>query len=285
VPDVAVSPADLIRAGAARLRRAGIREPGRESRELWDAALESGASIRAWVVPGRSTTEQEVRAFDRLLGRRVAGEPLAYVTGEAGFRHLVLRADPRALIPRPETEGLVDVLLSRVGGGRVADIGTGTGCLALSLAQEGDFDLVVAIERSPATLALAAENRRRTGLDILPMCADFAEPLRGGEFDAIVSNPPYLTAAEYADLDRSVRAWEPAAALVSGDDGLVATRAVLVQGLVALRPGGWIALEVDSRRAEETARLAASLGWSGVTMQDDLFGRARYLLARRSEPA
>ena len=285
MPEIVASPMDLIRAGAARLRRAGVPEPGREARELWDAASEPGGTARAWAGQQRSTTEEVARAFDRLLRRRTVGEPVAHLTGEAGFRHLVLRADRRALIPRPETEGLVDLLLARVGTGRVADLGTGTGCLALSLRQEGDFELVVAVERAPDALALAAENRRRTGLDVQLVCADFAAPLGTSGFDAIVSNPPYLTESEYAGLDPSVRKWEPAAALMGGEDGLSATRTVLAQGLVALRPGGWIAVEIDCRRAEQAGRLASGMGWSGVTVQDDLFGRARYLLARRSEPA
>jgi release factor glutamine methyltransferase len=113
--------------------------------------------------------------------------------------------------------------------------------------------------------------------------ADLCVPLRPGAFDALVSNPPYLTAGEYATLDGSVRDWEPALALVSGDDGLGATTRLLLDGRDVLRPGGWLALEVDCSRAAIAARLAGELGWENVTVQVDLFGRERYLLAQRSD--
>jgi len=135
------------------------------------------------------------------------------------------------LIPRPETEGLVELVLARCSGGLVADIGTGSGCIALALAVEGQFDKIVAVEHSPAAAALARENVQRIG----PKTAveiregDLLAPLgaNGERFRAIVANPPYLTTSEYEELDPSVRAFEPSEPLVSGIDGLAATRALL----------------------------------------------------------
>ncbi len=141
------------------------------------------------------------------------------MAGQAGFRRLVLRSDRRALIPRPETEGLVDLLLARVSSGSVADVGTGTGALALALASEGKFTTVLATDVSAAALAVAAENRAMTGIDIVLTRGDLCAPLRPGGFDAIVSNPPYLSAAEYAGLESGVRDWEPESALVGGIGG------------------------------------------------------------------
>jgi release factor glutamine methyltransferase len=222
-------------------------------------------------------------AFLGAVERRARGEPLSYVTGWTGFRLLKLRIDRRALIPRPETEGLVELLLERVGGGRVADVGTGSGCIALSLATEGRYDRVIAIDRSPAALALAAVNRELVGAPVTLVRGDLTAPLRSRSLDGLVSNPPYLTATEYSDLDTSVAGWEPRDALVSGDDGLDATIRLLHDGSRVLRSGGWIALELDVNRAATVAELARTREWEAVEVRADLFGRERYLLARRSK--
>jgi release factor glutamine methyltransferase len=186
------------------------------------------------------------------------------------------------LIPRPETEGLVDLLFQRVRTGRVADLGTGTGCLALSLAAEGQFDLVAGVDASAEALELAGENRDALGLSVLLVRGDLCRPLGPRSMDAVISNPPYLTEMEYAELDPSVKAWEPAEALVSGPDGLHATVRLLRETRDVLRPGGWLAMEVDCTRSGEVAARAESLGWMDVAIHADLFGRERYLLARRS---
>jgi release factor glutamine methyltransferase len=194
-----------------------------------------------------------------------------------------LVSDGRALIPRPETEGLVELLLQRVRTGRVVDVGTGSGCIALSLAQEGAFTQIVGIDCSAEALALAGLNRRLLGLPVALVLGDGCGPLRTGVFDALISNPPYLTVGEYSSLDPSVRDWEPPVALVSGDDGMAATTRLLDEGRGVMRPGGWLALEVDCSRAAVAAQRACGLGWSDVSVHTDLFGRERYLLARRSD--
>ncbi len=263
------------------LRRAGVWAPEREARWLAEAAWSVGSPELAG---GRVRLKSdEVERFRRAVARRVAGEPLAYVTGQAAFRHLTLRSDRRALIPRPETEGLVDLALARAPRGRALDIGTGTGAIALSLAAEGDYREVIATDRSPGALQLARENRALTGLGVGLVLDDAGSALSAAAFDVVVSNPPYLSAAEGAALDRSVRDWEPAEALVSGSDGLRATRRILTECCRLLRPGGWIVLEVECSRAVRTAELAMELGWVGVAVLNDLFNRARYLVARRSD--
>ena len=277
----AFSPAELVAAGARRLAAAGIEQPRREASRLWvavggrPAALPDAAD--ALDAGARNT------AFDRAVARRASGEPLAHVAGVAGFRHFELVSDRRALIPRPETEGLVELVLARAGSGVVADIGTGTGCIALSLAAEGSYRRVIGVDRSADALALAAENVRRTSVEVTLIRGDLATALGAGSVDALVSNPPYLSDAEYADLDRSVKDWEPGLALVSGPDGLDATARLLDDGRRVMRPGGWLALEVDCSRAAEAGRRASALGWNDVAVFNDPFGRERYLLARRSE--
>jgi release factor glutamine methyltransferase len=204
------------------------------------------------------------------------------VLGEAVFRHLVVQSDARALIPRPETEGLVDLVLERQRTGIVADIGTGTGCVALSLASEGDYDLVLAVEYSPAALSLARANSVRLRSPVVLVRGDLCEGLTRGQLDVLVSNPPYLTDREYETLSPTVKDWEPAQALRSGTDGLEAIRRLVRDGLRVVKPHGWMILEVDCSRAAQVAAEAVHEGWLDVLVKDDLFGRARYLVARRS---
>lgn len=272
----------LLARATARLREAGVGEPRREAlRILADHLGESTGAVLA----GRDSPIEaaDLARLEQLVARRAAGEPLPYVTGVAGFRRLTLRCDCRALIPRPETEGLVDLVLERCASGRIADIGTGSGCLALALADEGSFARVVGVDRSREALNLARENIELTSLSVSLVCGDLTSAFGGSSLDAVVSNPPYLASGEYESLDPSVRAWEPAAALVSGEDGLAATCRLLADAHRVVRAGGWIALEVDASRAGETAGCARASGWEAVAIHEDLYGRERYLLARRSD--
>lgn len=280
MPEVLPTRRALLSQATAELAAAGVTEPRREALRLWSELRPSAAEV---ILEGDAGANPELAAALRdAVRRRALGEPLAHVAGRSGFRRLVLRTDRRALIPRPETEGLVDLLLGRMRSGCVADIGTGTGCLALSLAAEGDFELVAAVDSSEEALGLAAENRDALRLPVTLVRGDLCAPLRPHSLDAVISNPPYLTEREYAELDPSVKAWEPAEALVSGPDGLRATVRLLRESRDVLRPEGWLALEVDCTRAGEVAARAESLGWMDVAIHADLFGRERYLLARRS---
>ncbi|MEP6572116.1 MAG: peptide chain release factor N(5)-glutamine methyltransferase [Gemmatimonadota bacterium] len=273
---------DVLHSATGALAVAGLESPRREAIRLWEGmhAAPAGSAI---LDRGAQMDEEVVGRFEAGVRRRAAGEPLAYVTGWTGFRRLALHIDSRALIPRPETEGLVDLVLARIQEGTVVDVGTGSGCIALALASENPRLSVLAIDRSLDALALAAENRTLTGLPIAIMNADLCLSLDDSSARVLVSNPPYLTDAEYAALDDSVRKWEPRTALASGADGLEATTQLLRDGLRVVEPGGWLALEVDCRRAEAVAQGALHYGWTEATVHDDLFGRARYVLARRSE--
>ena len=242
----------LLDAAADRLRAAGIVKPRRE-------------------------------AFDAAVSRRVAGEPLAYVRGATGFRTLELTVDRRALIPRPETELLVDHALRLVRSGRALDVCTGSGCLALALAAEGGFSQVIGSDVSRDAVALAAQNARACRLPVELVRSDLGTAFRDERFDLVVSNPPYLSEAEYQALDSSVKAWEPREALVSGPDGLAATRRLLEQASGLLAPGGWLVMELDFSRGAVTSGLARGAGLVEVNVLNDLFGRARYLVARRGQ--
>ncbi len=275
--DVALGAGDVMVQAASILRAGGGEQVRRTAARLWrDLALPGDPSLDGTTAISGADAARMVSAAERVA----AGEPLEYVTGVAGFRRLTLAVDRRALIPRPETEGLVDAALARVQTGRAADIGTGTGAIALSLADEGRFDEVIGVDLSGDALALARSNGDRTGLAVTWLEGDLMAPITG-MVDLLVSNPPYIAAAEYDALASGVRDHEPALALVSGDDGLDATRRLLIGARSVVSPGGWIAIELDCRRAAQSALLAGASGWSDVMVQDDLFGRARFLLARQ----
>ncbi len=282
MPELAVSQRRLINEAAEELRRAGWPEPRRQASRLW-RELEGGTADQ--LVSDRPVDAEQAGRFRGATHRLSAGEPFAHVTGWAGFRHLLLRSDQRALIPRPETEGLLDLLLQRQRNGLVADLGTGSGCIALSLALEGSFQRVIGIDISGDALALAGTNAEVAGasdkVDLVR--SDFCAALRTTSLDALISNPPYLTESEYAALDRSVRHWEPALALRGGAGGLEATARLILEAAQVVKPGGWLALEIDCSRAAPAAQLANEHGWYEVSIHMDLFGRERYLLARRSD--
>ncbi len=272
-----------LEAAAATLARSDVPEPRREAAALWGAL--AGCSPGAvWVERDRPAAPELVAVFRPAVARRAAGTPLAYATGRAAFRTLDLAVDRRALIPRPETEGLVELVLrwaAGTPGGVAADIGTGTGCIALALAMEGQFERVIATDNSGEAAALARENvaRVRTRVPVEVRVGNLLAPLAAERCRVIVANPPYLTEEEWAALDPAVREFEPKPALASGPDGLVATRALLGAARAMLEPGGLLALEIDERRPAAVQALAHDAGWGHVHIHQDLFGRPRYALA------
>jgi release factor glutamine methyltransferase len=225
----------------------------------------------------------------RAATKRRAGAPLAYAVGRASFRHLTLEVDENVLIPRVETERLVDLMLERCTPAirTVADIGTGSGAIALSLAYERDFDKVIGTDISRGALAIAEKNATllagelRSPVEFLHGAV--LAPLIERHVDAIVSNPPYIAYSEGRELPRSVRDWEPAVALLSGDDGLAVTRSIVAQAPGVLTRGGILALEVDTRRAGAVAEMIAVDGhYIDIEVLPDLTGRERFVIAWRS---
>ncbi len=228
------------------------------------------------------------------LARRAAGEPIQYITGRAAFRSLDLRVGPGVLIPRPETEGLVEAVLAvlraeraRWPRPRVLDLGTGSGAVALALASEWPDASVTATDASGAALEMARANAAALGLEgrVRFLSGDWFEAVGGDDlFEAVVSNPPYIATAEIESLPRDVRAFEPPEALFSGSSGLEALREIVDQAPRHLVGGGLLALELAEARATEVAGwLEGANDWAGVTLLDDLAGRPRVLLARREQ--
>jgi release factor glutamine methyltransferase len=264
---------DMLAAAASRLEDAGVESPRVDAELLLAHVLgttRSGLSADS----RRELTADEVAQLERLLDRRVVREPLAYVLGEWGFRRLTLKVDPRVLVPRPETEVVVERCLARLAGQaepRVLDVGTGSGAIALAIADELPGARVTAIDASEDALAVARENAARTGLDIELVRRDLFEGLPDGPWDLVVSNPPYIREEEVDALGPELRDWEPRAAVV----GAGTTEGVASAARLVLRPGGALVLETAGGRAEDVARLLRALGYEDVRVTDDLTGLSR----------
>jgi release factor glutamine methyltransferase len=281
----------LARAGSlaaeleATLREAGVAEARREAGDIIAAIVDAP---RFWAAQHRDDLVAPIviELARAAALKRARGAPFAYAVGRASFRHLTLAVDERVLIPRQETELLVEEVLARRRTGVVADIGTGSGAIALALASEGSFERVIGTDVSTAALEVAAENLTRCA-GVVRCQVDFVAgsllvPLEGRRVDAVVANPPYIAHAEARELPESVRNWEPPTALFSGDGGMRDTAELIRRAPDVLRPGGLLAVEIDSRRAGEAAAVARTdARLRDVIVRPDLTGRDRILLATR----
>lgn len=234
----------------------------------------------------RPLTPEELAEYRARLLRRVRREPLQYIEGEAAFRNLRLRVDSRVLIPRPETEQLVEAVLGWARGCSpldALDVGTGSGAIALALATEGPFRRVVATDVSEDALAVARENLAHAapGAHVEFRHGSIFAPVREGErFHVIVSNPPYIGEAERDTLDTEVRDWEPDTALFAGAAGLDVIERLVAGAPAHLRPGGLLALEIGEAQAVQVEALIHATGaYRSVEVRRDLAGRDRIVLA------
>ena len=221
--------------------------------------------------PSRELEPDEARAFMDLGARRRGREPVAYIRGVKGFRTIDLAVDPRVLIPRPETEHVVEAALTLPRGARVADVGTGSGAIALALKAERPDLSVVATDTSAAALDVARANAARLGLDVELLHGDLLEPVTRG-LDAVVSNPPYVATSD--PLPPEITRYEPKEALYAGADGLD-----VIRRLVAAAEGApFLALEVGAGQAAAVAELMAA--WPRVETMRDLAGHERVVVGR-----
>ncbi len=276
------------------LERKGDEHP-RLSAEWLLAAVTGLSRVELYVNFDKPLEAAELDEMHAAIERRAAGEPLQYVTGEMPFRHIVLRCERGVLIPRPETEVLVDAALEGVDAAaagekdvRVLEVGTGTGCVALSLASERPGTRVVATDLSERAIALATRNREALGLeetvDIVE--CDLASGVDSelmGTFSVLVSNPPYIpTRVLCEEVPPEVRDFEPELALDGGPDGLDVFRRLLDLAPVALAPGGMLAVELYEGSLEDAVALVSERdGWAAVEVREDLTRRPRVLVARR----
>jgi release factor glutamine methyltransferase len=273
-----VTVGEALKASTEFLAGKGVPSPRVDAEHLVAKGL-GIARLDVYLQHDRPLTEAEQDAARELVRRRGAREPLAYVLGEWGFRRLTLTTDRRALIPRPETEMVVERCLTALEGleaPAVLDVGTGSGAIALAVADEHPGARVTAIDASADALSLAAENAQRTGLRLELVQHDAADGLPGGPYDLVVSNPPYVGPDEIDSLEPEVRDWEPRAALV----GVGVTEAIARAAAGVLRHGGALVLEVHESEAESVEALLGSLGYVDVARFADLTDRDRVVEGR-----
>jgi release factor glutamine methyltransferase len=267
---------DLLVAATDELSRAGVPSPRVDAEWLLAHAL--GVSRTELYAVGDEAPADCERVFRELVARRAAREPLAYVLGEWGFRRLTLSVDPRVLIPRPETEVLVErclELIADLAEPRVLDIGVGSGAIALAITDEHPGARVVATDSSSEALAVAAENAARTGQPVELVEGELFAGL-DGPFDLVVSNPPYVAPEEVGTLQPEVGEHEPRAALIES----AGTETIAEQALTRLAAGGSLAFEVADGKAGEVAALLRRLGYEQVTIGQDLAERERVVDGR-----
>jgi len=279
----------MVKWSAEYLREKGV-EGGRLDAEYLLADVLGMGRLDLYLHFDRPLSPEELGRFKPALLARAGRKPLQYILGRAAFRELDLDVDERVLIPRPETEELVEAVLIRSrkvahAGMTALDVGTGSGAMALALASEGPFDRIVATDISAAALALAARNAARAGVDgkVEFRHGSLLEPVRASEqFDVMVSNLPYIAEEEFAGLAPEVRDWEPREALVAEDRGLALVLALVRGAGAALRPGGLLALEVGSTQAGLVADRIRGTGEFGEPeILRDLARRERMVLAVR----
>lgn len=277
----------LLAEAAERLAAAGLPSPDVDARRLVERASgHEGADLVVHLddVP----TRRAMGFFDPMLERRLQGEPLQYVLGRWGFRTLDLMVDRRVLIPRPETEAVVDAAieeLRRIGGRTVVDLGTGSGAIALSIAVEVVTSEVWAVDASAGAVDVARANTAgigRSGTRVRILQGDWYEGLPvelRGEVDLVVANPPYVATGD--ELPPEVRDWEPPSALFSGGDGLDDLRRIVAAAPAWLRRPGVLVVELAPSQADAVAGLALDAGFPDVEIRPDLTGSQRMVVARR----
>jgi len=278
-----------------RLREAGGSRSPRLDAELLLAKVLGVTRAEVFREPGRELSVDEAAEYGALLERRLAREPVAYILGHRAFRTIDLEVTRDVLIPRPDTETLVDVALEELRAVPLAgpdpedeplaiDIGTGSGCIALSLAAEDPFVHVVATDIDPGALAVARGNAARLGLArrVEFVLSDLFHDVGERPFDLVVSNPPYIPADEYVALEPNVRDYEPRLALYGGVDGLDFYRRLVPGAALLLRPGGMLAVEVGAGQAEAVAGILQAAGaFAPAETRDDLAGVPRVVYSHR----
>lgn len=272
---------EMLQAAIARLGESSD-SPRLDAEVLLAHALGKPRShIAAW--PERQATAEQAQAFEKLLARRLGGEPVAHILGEREFWSLPLAVTPHTLIPRPDTEILVEAALERIpedAACKVLDLGTGTGAIALAISKERPRAQVCAVDNSLEAVKVARANAQALHLDVDIRHGHWWQPFADVRFDVIVSNPPYIPASDPHLAQGDVR-FEPEGALFAGADGLDAIREIVAGTPPLLVPGGWLLLEHGYDQATPVAELLARAGYTGIGCRRDLAGRDRVSFGRR----
>jgi release factor glutamine methyltransferase len=278
---------DILNETAKIMETAGIPSPRLDAEVLLSFCL-GCERIEFYKNPKRLLNKEEKAIFQNLVARRLKWEPVAYITGRKEFWSFVLEVNNSVLIPRPDTEVLVEEALDIIRAGNssdinILDIGTGSGAIALALAKEIPIARITATDISAAALEVAKKNARNLGLDSL---IDFRqgnlwEPV-DGLFDIIVSNPPYISEYEYRNLPRGVKDYEPSEALLAGVQGTDFYERIINQAGDYLKSGGWLLLEIGSTQAVEIKKIAETSGkYKDINIRKDYAGKPRVIKARR----
>lgn len=277
---------DWLDKGAAQLSAGPHPERARLDAET--LLLHHLGKNRAWLMTHDDEEFAGCRAigYAALLERRERGEPIQYITGECEFYGLPFRVTPDVLIPRPETEHLVEAAIERARAferPRIVDIGAGSGAIAVALAHALPHAQVTTVDLSPKALAIAQENAVRNGVAerMRFLQSDLLDAVREEQFEMVVSNPPYVPEADRRSLALEVREHEPGTALFAGEDGLAIYRRLTPQAFSVLAPGGWIALEIGYGQRDVVSSLLSEAGFVDVDAMADLQGIPRVLSASR----
>jgi len=270
-----------LRWTAARLIEAGFAPEEADSQARQLLAWLIGDGVALWRGLEDELSDEQLDRLKDAVARRAAREPLQLIIGDVDFYDLRVKVGAGVLIPRPETEMLVELALELLTGlpsPLVLDVGTGSGAIALAIKEQRPDARVFATDINPAALQLAGENAAILGLEVEFLPASLTAGLEG--LDLIVSNPPYLPQDDAGHAPPELL-WEPGSALYAGEDGLDVARPLISEARKALKDGGWLALELDPRNIHSAADLARETGFQNVTVRDDLAGRPRYLTAQR----
>jgi len=275
---------NFVPAGMARLSSGPHRDRARQDAET--LLLHLLGKDKAWLMAhlDEELAEDKAIRYAELLERRYKGEPIQYIIGETEFYGLPFHVTRDVLIPRPETEHLVEKVLSlavRFPATRIVDVGTGSGAIAVTLAHKLPQARITAVDLSARALAVAEGNAKRNGVDLRFLEGDLLAPVAEERFDIVVSNPPYVAATDRDTLSVEVREYEPALALFAGDDGLEVFRRLIPAAFAVLVPGGFLLLEIGFGQSPIIAALIASAGFAQIEFTPDLQGIPRVACARR----
>jgi release factor glutamine methyltransferase len=275
---------EILKKSTEYLAARGVDQPRLAAELLAAQALEC-RRLELYLRFDRVPAEPEVARIRAGLTRLGSGEPVQYVLGTADFMREHLVIDRRVLIPRPETEQLVEKVLETTELGAlsspaIADVGTGSGCIALALARAWPAARIWAVDRSPEAIEVASDNIRRAGaVGVLPTVGDLLSSFQPDTFDAVIGNLPYIPSAECETLPRNVRDFEPRSALDGGADGLDLIRRLVEEARGVLRPGGWLFLEIGTGQGEAVRGILS--GYEAVEIFQDYAGHERMVRARR----
>ena len=269
--------------GKDKIKGAGIDNPGQEASLLISKVLGVNR-IDIYTRPEIEIGGGRLREFEEIINRRTGREPIAYTLGEKEFYSRQFIVSSRVLIPRPETEKLVEETLyniRNITSPRVIDVGTGSGCIAITIGSERSDSIIVASDISIDAILVAKENAYKLNThNVSFVCSDFLNFVKERCFDIVVSNPPYVSESELCGLERDIREFEPIVALHGGEDGLGCISRVASGATPVLKSGGWCIIEIGADQYKEAAGIFSTLGYRDISFSEDLSGIKRIIKGR-----